>query len=164
MLCFKDWVRRGGSLQSKLLQALSREVAQDERDRLAKLLARRRSENALDHRRVTRRDRDVLHSVDDAALVHDLAIGRLEVRNTLVGRGKFCVGMQRSLCDRDHYSTVGIGGFLQLLLGVLDVLTCALLVGIPSATVGMDGYIPLRRSPKVKAHSAHCPSTKRLAE
>lgn len=132
MLCFKDWVRRGGSLQTELLQALAREVAQDESDRLAELLARRRSECALDHRRAASCHRDVLDRVGDAALVHDLAIYNLEVRNTQVCRGDFCVGMQRALGDSDDDSSVGIGGFLQLLLGVLDVFTCALLVGVSS--------------------------------
>lgn len=106
----------------------------------------------------------MLDNVSDAALVYDPAICGLEVRDAQVCRGKFCVGMQRTLGDDDDDSAVVVAGFLQFLVRVLDVFTCALLVRVTCAAVGTVEYIPLTKSPKVKAHFAHWPSTKRLAE
>jgi len=99
-------------------------------------VARRRNERALDHRRVTRRHRDVLYSVGDAALIHDLAVCGLEIRDAQICRGEFADGHKCALGDVDDDSAIVVGCFLQLLVCVLIIFTCVLLVEISFVIVG----------------------------
>jgi hypothetical protein len=97
----------------------------------------------------------IIGGLQGAALIHDLAVCGLEIRDAQICRGEFADGHKCALGNGDDDSAIVIGCFLQLLVCVLIIFTCVLLVEISFVVVGTVKCIPLRRSPKVKAHSAH---------
>jgi hypothetical protein len=108
--------------------------------------------------------RDVLDCLADSTLLHDPRIHYLKVRDAQVCRGGCHNRHECADSHADGDASVGVDGAIELLVCDLTVIAYELSVNPSSAAIGTNEHKPLTRSPKVKAHSAHSPSTSRLAE